>query len=128
MFQKTQKNINVKVFIVITNKNEAKTKAKHISCDCKCKCNSTACNSNQKWNKKNMSMWLSKLSYMPNDYSWNPSICTCQNSKYLKRIANTSVIECDEIIIVIENVFKKMANTIAANVMSTASINCHSKK
>ena len=53
---------------------------------------------------------------------------TCQNSKYLKRIANTSVIECDEIIIVIENVFKKMANTIAANVMSTASINCHSKK
>ena len=65
---------------------------------------------------------------MPNDHSWNPSKCTCQNSKYLKRIANTSVIECDEIIIVIENAFKKMANTIAANVMSTTSINCHSKK
>ena len=37
---------------MITNKNEAKTMTKHISRDCKCKFNSTACNSNQKWNKK----------------------------------------------------------------------------
>ena len=32
------------------------------------------------------------------DYSWNPSTCVCENSKYLKSIADTSVIECDEII------------------------------
>ena len=61
----------------------------------------------------------------------------CDNSKYLKNIADTSVTKCDEIIIVIDIVStkktntiatKKKTNTIAANVTSTASINCHSKK
>ena len=32
------------------------------------------------------------------DYRWNPSTCTCEISKYLKSIANTSVIKSDEII------------------------------
>ena len=32
---------------------KAKTLVKHISSDSKLKFNSTACNSNQKWNKKN---------------------------------------------------------------------------
>ena len=27
------------------------------------------------------------------DYSWNSSACICENSKYLKSIANTSVTE-----------------------------------
>ena len=52
----------------------------------------------------------------------------CENSKDLKSIANTSVIECDELITVTDIVSTKKANTIATNVMSTASINCHSKK
>ena len=52
----------------------------------------------------------------------------CENSKYLKSIANTSVIECDELVTVTDIVSTKKANTIATNVMSTASINCHSKK
>ena len=70
------------------------------------------------------------------DYSWNPSTCICKNSKYLRSIADTSVTECDEIIIVIDIVSTKKINaiaakktkTIAANVTSTASINRHSKK
>ena len=60
-------------------------------------------------------------------YSWNPSTCICENSKYLKSIADTSVIECDEVITVMDTVSTKMTNAIATNVTSNASINCHSK-
>ena len=56
------------------------------------------------------------------DYSWNPSKCICDNRKYLKSIANTSVIECDEIITVMDIVSTKMRSTIATNVTSTTSI------
>ena len=35
---------------------------------------------------------------MWNDYIWNPSTCSCKDSKYLESIINTSVITCDEII------------------------------
>ena len=60
----------------------------------------------------------------------------CENSKYLKSIADTSVTECDEIIFVTDVVSTKKTNTmatkktntIAMNVTSTASINCHSEK
>ena len=38
------------------------------------------------------------------DYSWNPSTCISENSKYLKSITDTSVIKCGEIIIVMINV------------------------
>ena len=51
-----------------------------------------------------------------------------ENSKYLKSIADTSVTECDEIIIVMDNVSTKKTNISATNILSTASINCHSKK
>ena len=50
------------------------------------------------------------------------------NSRYFKSIADTSVAECDEIIIVIDIASTKKANAIATNVTSTASINCHRKK
>ena len=36
------------------------------------------------------------------DYSSNPSTCICENSKYLKSIADTSVTECNQIIIVMD--------------------------
>ena len=48
--------------------------------------------------------------------------------KYLKSISDASVTECDEIIIVMDNVSTKKTNTIATNVTSTPSINCCSKK
>ena len=36
------------------------------------------------------------------DYSSNSSICTCENGKHLKNIADDSKIECDEFIYVLE--------------------------
>ena len=50
------------------------------------------------------------------DYRRNPSTCTCENSKYLKSIADTSIIACDEIIHAMDITSTKMTNTIAANV------------
>ena len=47
------------------------------------------------------------------DYSWNSSICICEKSKYLKSIADTSLIA-----------YEKKSNTIATNV----SINFHNEK
>ena len=58
------------------------------------------------------------------DYSWNPSTCICENSKYLKSMADTSVITCDEIISVMKIVSTKMTNTIGTNVTK----NCRSQK
>ena len=42
------------------------------------------------------------------DYSWNPGTCICDNDKYLKNIADTSVIACDGIIYVIDTVSTKI--------------------
>ena len=56
--------------------------------------------------------------------SWNPSICICENSKYLKCVADTSLISCDEIVSVVNIVSTKNANTMALNIKN----NCHSKK
>ena len=36
--------------------------------------------------------------------------------------------ECDEIVVVMDIVLTKKTNTIAANITTTASINCHTKK
>ena len=47
-----------------------------------------------------------------------------ENSKYLKGIAGTSVITCDEIMSVMDIESTKMTNTIATNV----TINIHTKK
>ena len=69
-----------------------------------------------------------KLPYTKKDYSWNPNTCICENSKYLKSISDTSVIECDEAITVLDIVSTKMTNTVSRNITSTASVNCHSKK
>ena len=47
---------------------------------------------------------------------------------YLKRVADTSVTQCDEIVIVMNNLSTKKINTTTTNVTSTALINWHSKK
>ena len=100
----------------------------HISCDCKCKFNSITCNSNQNWSNKTCQYECKIYPKCKKDYSRNPSTCICENSKYLKSIADTSVTECNEIVIVMDIVSTKKTNTIEANVTSTASINYHSKK
>ena len=94
---------------------------KHIPCHCKCKFNGTACNSDQKlynkWECKNYRI-------CKKDYIWT-SAWTCENSKYLESIAETSVITCDEILAVTNIVSTKIINAVA---ISTASITYHSKK
>ena len=100
VFQKKQKY--VKVFKMITNKDEAKTMTEYISCSCKCKFNSATCNSKQKWNNKTCKNYKCEK-----HYSWNPSTCICNNSKYLKSVADILVTECNEIIIVMNNLTTK---------------------
>ena len=73
----------------------------HILRDCKCKFNSTTCNSKQKWNNKICQCECK------NYRSWNLSTCIFENSKYLKCIADTSVTECDETVIAMDNLSTK---------------------
>ena len=113
------KDINVKVFNMTTNRNETKTMAKHTLCDCKCKFNSTTCNSNQKWNNKTCQCECKSYCKCKKDYSWNPSTCTCDNGEYLKSIANTSVIACNDTVHVMDILSTKMTNTIPINIKST---------
>ena len=105
------KGINVKAFQLITKKNEAKEMKKHISHDFKCKFYSITCNSNQKWNKEICRGEHKNYRPCKKDNSWNPSASTCENSKHLKSIADTSVIACDGIITDMDIVLTKMVNT-----------------
>ena len=115
--------MNIKAFNMITNKNEAKAMTEHISCDSKCKLNSTTWSSNQKWNNKKCQCECKNSRNCKKDYSWNPSKCTCENKKFLKNIADTSVIECDEIMIVMVIVSTKKTNTIATKNTNTIATN-----
>ena len=81
-----------------------------ISCDCKCKVNSATCNCNQKWNNKPCQCECKNYCKSKKDYSWNPSTCICEDSKYYWLI---SVRQCDQIIIVMDIASTKMANIIA---------------
>ena len=97
---------------------------KQISCNCKCKFNTRTCNSNQKRNNRLCKCECKNSRKCRKRYSWNPSACICENDKYLKSIADSSVVACDEIISIMNIVSTKMTDAIAANV----SINCHNKK
>ena len=49
----------------------------------------------------------------------DPSTCICENSKCLKSIADTSLTDCDKIILVIDNVLAKNTNPIARKKTNT---------
>ena len=102
------KTKDTNVFNIITNKDEAKAMVKHILCDCKCKFNSTMCYSNQKCNNETFQCKCKTY-----------DTCKKVSGKYLKSIADTSVIGCDEIIYVIDIVSTNMANTLLTIVRST---------
>ena len=122
---KETKHISVKAFNMITNKDKAKAMTEQISCDCKFNFNRTTCNSKQKWDYETC-QFESKIIISAN---WNPSTCIFENSKYLKRVADTSVTMNDEILL--NNLSTKNTNTVATkktNIVSTASINCHSRQ
>ena len=86
---------------------------KNISCNCKCKFNSTVSNSKQKWNNKTYQDECNNYHKGKKVYSWNPTTCMCDNSNYLKSIADSSVVACDEIISVMNTVSTKRKKTIA---------------
>ena len=76
--------------------------AKHSSYNCKCKFNSATLNSTQKWNNETCECECKIYRTCKQDYSWNPSTCICGNDKYLKSIADFSVVTCDETISVMD--------------------------
>ena len=98
MCSKKTKDIIITVFHIITEENEAKPMTKHISCNCKSKFNSRTSNSNYK--KNNEACQCECKNYRPckNYCSWNPAMWNCEIDKYIKSIADTTVIACDEII------------------------------
>ena len=96
--------------------------------DCKCKLNSTTCNSKQQWSNKTCQYEYKNYCKCKENYSGNPSIRICENSKYLKSVSDTSVTKCDEIVIPMNIASTKKTNTIATNVTSAASIYWQSKK
>ena len=67
---------------------------------------------------KHVNVNVKVIVHAKKDYSWNPITCIFENSKYLKSIADTSVIECDEIIFAMDIVSTRKTNTIATNVMN----------
>ena len=46
----------------------------------------------------NVNVEVKKYLTCQKDYSWNPSICICEISRYLKSIVDESVTVCIEII------------------------------
>ena len=50
-----------------------------------------------------MSMWTKNYHKCEKDYRLNPSACICENRKYLKSVAATSVAKCDKLVIVMKN-------------------------
>ena len=115
MCSKRNKRRNVKVFNILTNKNGA------ISCDCKCKFNRTTCNSNKKGIMKHTTVSVKKIIVEILEHRFVRIVS-------IKNITDTSVTACAKIIIVMDNVLTKKTNSIATNVTSTASVNCHIKK
>ena len=51
-----------------------------------------------------------------------------KNSKYLKGVVDTSMTECDEIVIGIDNLSTKRTHAIATNLTCTVSVSCYSEK
>ena len=100
----------------------------HTLYDCKCKLNSVTCNSNQECNNKTCQCEWKNYRKCKKYYSWNPSTCISENTKYLISIADTSAIQFDEIISVMNIVSAKKTSTTATNITSTVSINCYCKK
>ena len=117
------KDINVKAFNTIAIIYEAKTLVKHIPCDCKSQFNSATCNTNQKWNNETCQCRCKMCRKCKKDYRRNPSTCICENGKYLRSIADTSVIVCDEVINASDIAPTKMTNNISANVTNTLPTN-----
>ena len=69
-------------------------------------------NKNQIIKHLNVSVWIMNYRLCKKYYSWNPSLCICENCKYLKSIADTSLIACDKILYVMDIVSIQITCTI----------------
>ena len=76
----------------------------------------TTYNSNHKWNNETCQCDSKSCHKCKKDYNWNPNIGICKNKKYLKGIAQDSVIASDGIIFAMYIVSTKMTNTTATDV------------
>ena len=101
---------------MITNKDENETMTENISCNFKCKFNKATCSSKQKQNNKTYQCEFKIYRKYNKDYSWNLSRYICENSKYFKSVADTSMIACEENITDMDIESKKKAKAIATNV------------
>ena len=121
MCSKKVKGIIVKVFNMIANKNEAKTMTKifHVNVNANLIVQHVIQIKNGiiKHVNVNVKIIISAKKIIVG------ILAHVFDSKYLKRIADTSVITCDETISVINIVSTKVTNTLAA-----VSINCPTKK
>ena len=88
----------------------------HILSDFKRKFNSATYNSKQKWNNKTCQCECKNYLKYEKDNNWNHSSCICEYNKYSKSVVDISVTECDEIVIVMNNLSITKTNTIATNV------------
>ena len=59
-------------------------------------------------------------------YSWNPSTCICENGVYLKNIAASSIVVCDEILNATDTVSTNVTNNIPTNMTNTMLTNATS--
>ena len=122
VFHKKHKT-NVNALNMITNKNEARAMTKYISCDCKCKFNSTTVLQIKIGIIKHVNVNVKIV------ISAKKIIVGILAQVFVRTasINGTSVIGFDKIKSVMDIVSKKITDTIATNVMSTASINYHCK-
>ena len=95
----------------------------HISCNCKHIFNSTTCCSDQKWNNDTCQSECKKYCTCKKDYSCNLNTCICEYFKYLKSIADNSVIVCDEFINATDSLSTNVKNIIPTNVANAISTN-----
>ena len=116
MCSKRNKDIKVKAFNIIRNKAEIKAMTENILSDFKRKFNSATYNSKQKWNNKTCQCECKNYLKYEKYNNWNHSSCICEYNKYSKSVVDISVTECDEIVIVMNNLSITKTNTIATNV------------
>ena len=108
---------------MITRIYEAKALIKYISCDYKFKFSSTTCNLNQKLNNNKCQCDCKKYYTSKKCYIWNPSTCICENSRYLKDIADNSVIFFNKIVSVKDSASTNVTNIVPSNVTNTVPTN-----
>lgn len=95
---------------------------KHIKCGYKCKFNSITCNSNRRWNNDKCQYECKNYLTCKKFHIWSLNICIYENGKYLKIIADTSVITSDKIINATDSVWTNVTHSIPTNLTSTVSI------